>query len=218
MGSAVSAPMTDTELDAIEAEAAALPGETWGLTGTLSPTLVTNPRPVSNDPEDGVDFDDRLATFPVGYVTDDPAVRSFIAASRTLVPKLVAALRAERRKSAMLVADRGALVEERDLAARRAAEAERDLAVARGALDAERALRLREAAAHAAERVRWGDRKVELLERVVALEARAEGKQPSADVLAGELARAVARGGDATFDATAEGVAYVVTVARRDAT
>lgn len=55
--------MTDADLAAMEAEASALPGETWGV------------------------------AFPIGYITDDPAVRLFIAASRTRVPALVAELR-----------------------------------------------------------------------------------------------------------------------------
>ena len=88
--------MTDAELAAIEAEVAALPGETWGITGTTSPMLVSDLRPPIRCGEDDdvcADYDLRLATFPVGYVTDDPAVRSFIAASRERVPRLIAEVR-----------------------------------------------------------------------------------------------------------------------------
>lgn len=80
------------------------------------------------------------------------------------------------------------------------------------------ALRLRNLVEHTQESLRLSARRIELYERIVALEAQAKGERPTADVLAGELARAVAQGGAATFEATAEGVAYVVTVTRRDAT
>lgn len=78
--------------------------------------------------------------------------------------------------------------------------------------------RVADALRHTQESLRWADRRIELYERIIALEAQAKGERPSADVLAGELARAVAQGGAATFDATAEGVAYVVKVTRRDGT
>lgn len=96
--------MTDAELAAIEAEVAALPGEKWGITGTTSPMLVSGLRPPIRCGEDDddvcADYDLRLATFPVGYVTDDSAVRSFIAASRERVPQLVAEVRRLRAELA----------------------------------------------------------------------------------------------------------------------
>lgn len=93
----MTAPLTDADLAAMEAEVAAIPGETRGIAGVSSLMLVSNLRaPIrcgEDDDDVCADYDLRLATFPIGYVTDDPAVRSFIAASRTRVPALVAELR-----------------------------------------------------------------------------------------------------------------------------
>ena len=112
----MGATMTDEELAAIEARADGLPGETWGVAGTLSPMLVTDLRGVirCGDDADDVcpDYGLRLATFPVGHVIDDPRVWDFIAHARTDVPALVAEVRRLRAalaggdtRSAVAVAD-----------------------------------------------------------------------------------------------------------------
>ena len=92
-----AAPLTDADLAAMEERAASLPGDTWGVAGKLSPMLVTDLRGViqcGDDIDDTcADYGLRLATFPIGYVTDDPAVRTFIAHAREDVPRLLAELR-----------------------------------------------------------------------------------------------------------------------------
>ncbi len=89
--------VTDDELAAIEADVAKLPGKTWGITGRLSPMLVTDLRGMiqcgDDDDDTCADYGLRLATFPVGYVVDDASLWRFIAASRERVPRLVAEVR-----------------------------------------------------------------------------------------------------------------------------